>query len=196
VVGLTPGDTPVDEGGEVKSLTARWDAEWNRHFFTFLELEHQQVQDFGASLVDRLGALSADEARIDRITAGTNIWFGNGWGAFASASGFDSEITDGPGDGRVPLVPDWFATAGVSWVHPAQITFTLSETVIGERLGAVDGDELDAQPITNFSIEWQPWDKRLDFSLDAINLFDQNFDLAEDVPAPDRTIILSGHVRF
>lgn len=196
VVGLTPGDTPVDEGGEVKSLTARWDAEWNRHFFTFLELEHQQVQDFGASLVDRLGALSADEARIDRITAGTNIWFGNGWGAFASASGFDSEITDGPGDGRVPLVPDWFATAGVSWVHPAQITFTLSETVIGERLGAVDGDELDAQPITNFSIEWQPWDKRLDFSLDAINLFDQNFDLAEDVPAPGRTIILSGHVRF
>jgi Tfp pilus assembly protein PilF len=196
VVGLTPGDTPVSEGGEVKSLTARWDAEWNQHVFTFLELEHQQVQDFGASLVDRLGTLSADEARIDRITGGTNIWFGNGWGAFASASGFDSEITDGPGDGRVPLVPDWFATAGVSWVHPEQITFTLSETVIGERLGAVDGDELSAQPITNFSIEWQPWDKRLDFSLDAINLFDQNFDLAEDVPAPGRTVVLSGHVRF
>ena len=196
VVGLTPGDTPVSEGGEVKSLTARWDAEWNQHVFTFLELEHQQVQDFGASLVDRLGALSADEARIDRITAGTNIWFGNGWGAFASASGFDSEITDGPGDGRVPLVPDWFATAGVSWVHPAQITFTLSETVIGERLGAVDGDELGTEPITNFSIEWQPWDKRLDFSLDAINLFDQDFDLAEDIPAPGRTVVLSGHVRF
>lgn len=196
VVGLTPGDTPVDEGGEIKSLSARWDAEWNPHVFTFLELEHQQVQDFGASLVDRLGALSADEARIERITGGANVWFGNGWGAFASASGFDSEITDGPGDGRVPLVPDWFATAGVSWVHPEQITFTLSETVIGERLGAVDGDELSAQPITNFSIEWQPWDKRLDFSLDAINLFDQNFDLAEDVPAPGRTITLSGHVRF
>jgi outer membrane receptor protein involved in Fe transport len=88
------------------------------------------------------------------------------------------------------------ANAGVSWVHPAQITVTLSETVIGERLGAVDGDELDAVPITNFSIEWQPWDKRLNFSLDAINLLDEDFDLAEDIPAPGRTVILSGHVRF
>ena len=146
VVGLTPGDTPVDEGGEVKSLVARWDAEWNDHLFTFVELEHQEVEGFGASLVDRLGTLSVEEGRIERVTAGANVWFGNGFGAFASASGFDSEITDGPGDGRLPLVPDWFANAGVSWVHPSQVTFTLSETVIGERLGEVDGDELDPCP--------------------------------------------------
>jgi Tfp pilus assembly protein PilF len=196
VVGLTPGDTPIDEGGEVKSLAARWDAEWNPHLFTFLELEHQEVQNFGASLVDRFGTLSAEDGRIERVTGGANVWFGNGFGAFASASGFDSEITDGSGDGRLPLVPDWFANAGVSWVHPEQITFTLSEVVIGERLGEVDGDQLGTVAITNFSIEWQPWDKRLDFSLDAINLFDQDFDLAEDVPAPGRTVVLSGHVRF
>ncbi|MEZ5830556.1 MAG: FecR domain-containing protein [Dongiaceae bacterium] len=196
VVGLTPGDTPTDEGGEVKSLVARWDAEWNKHIFTYLELEHQKVEDFGASLIDKLGPLSAEEGRIERISGGANVWFGNGFGAFVNASGFDSEITDGPGDGRLPLVPDWFANAGISWVHPAQITFTLSETVIGHRLGEVDGDELGTVPITNFSIEWQPWDKRLDFSLDAINLLDENFDLAEDIPAPGRTILLSGHVRF
>lgn len=196
VVGLTPGDTPINEGGEVKSLVARWDAEWNPHLFTFLELEHQEVEDFGASLVDRFGTLSAEDGRIERVTGGANVWFGNGFGAFASASGFDSEITDGPGDGRLPLVPDWIANAGVSWAHPEQITFTLSEVVIGERLGEVDGDELGAVAITNFSIEWQPWDKRLDLSLDAINLFDQDFDLAEDIPAPGRTVILSGHVRF
>lgn len=196
VVGLTPGDTPTDEGGEVRSVVARWDAEWNQHLFTFLELEHQEVEAFGASVIDKLGTLSAEDGRIERVTAGTNIWFGHGFGAFANASGFDSEITDGPGDGRLPLVPDWLANAGISWVHPAQITVTLSETVIGERLGAVDGDELGTVPITNFSIEWQPWDKRVDFSLDAINLLDEDFDLAEDVPAPGRTIILSGHVRF
>jgi Tfp pilus assembly protein PilF len=196
VVGLTPGDTPTEEGGEVRSLTARWDAEWNRHIFTFLELEHQRVEDFGATLTDQLGGLSVEEGRIERATAGANVWFGNGFGAFANASGFDSEITDGPGDGRLPLVPDWLANAGVSWVHPAQITVTLSETVIGQRLGSVDGDELDAVPLTNHSIYWQPWDRRLDFALDAINLLDHDFDLAEDIPAPGRTIILSGHIRF
>jgi len=196
VVGLTPGDTPTDEGGEVKSVVARWDAEWNEHLFTFIELEHQDVKAFDTSLVDRLAPLTAEDGRIERVSAGTNVWFGHGFGAFANASGFDSEITDGPGDGRLPLVPDWLANAGISWVHPAQITVTLSETVIGERLGAVDGDELDAVPITNFSIEWQPWDKRLNFSLDAINLLDEDFDLAEDIPAPGRTVILSGHVRF
>ena len=66
----------------------------------------------------------------------------------------------------------------------------------GERLGSVDGDELDTVPLTNLSIDWQPWDRRLNFALDAINLLDHDFDLAEDIPAPGRTIILSGHIRF
>jgi hypothetical protein len=183
VVGLDARRHADHEGGEVKSLVARWDAEWNPHLFTFLELEHQEVQDFGASLVDRLrhlvGRRRPDRARDRRRpTSGSAT-------ASAPSPAPAASIPRSPtvrATAGCRWCPTGFATAGVSWVAPGADHLHPERDVIGERLGEVDGDELGAVPITNFSIEWQPWDKRLDFSLDAINLFDQDFDLAERFP--------------
>jgi Tfp pilus assembly protein PilF len=197
VVGLTQADTPLATGGKTRSAILRWDAEWTERLYTFVEYEHQEITDFQVSFTDSLGSISADKGRLDRVTAGANAWLGGGFGVFGRASAYRSRITDGEGDGqRLPTVPDWLASAGVTWEHPAQVRLSLVETVIGERRGGIGGSELGVAPVTNFSAEWQPWDKRIDLTLDASNIFNESFSLADGIPAPGRTMILGAKLRF
>jgi len=197
VVGLVQSDTPLDFGGETRSVIARWDAEWNDRIFTFVEYEHQEIKRFEVSFNDSLSSVGADEGRIDRVSFGANAWLGGGFGVFGRASFFDSEVTDGPGEGqRLPTVPDWLANAGITWEHPSQVTLSLTETVIGERRGGIGTGELSTAPITSFTAEWQPLEKHIDFTFQAINLFDEHFDFASGVPAPGRTVLVGATIRF
>ena len=207
-IGLTSGQTPVEAGGLVSSLVFRWDAEWSDRFFTALELEHQNVEDYSPSIqdsLDLLGQFAVAEGRIDRATIFANAWLGHGIGLFGQFTVADSENTAGGlGDGeRLPLVPDWGGRFGVTWVHPSQLSVTVAENVIGERTGDVTGTtELDAAATTDIEVTWQPLDRHLQLGVAALNIFDFDYDLAtgiltpDNIAAPGRTILLRGEVRF
>jgi Flp pilus assembly protein TadD len=197
-VGLVSSPTPITAGGTLKSAIARWDAEWSERFFTALEFEHQTLTDFSAGITDSLSTVNVDEGRIERVTASANAWLGGGLGLFGSVTFADSEVTtSGSGEGdRIPLVPDWQSTFGVTWVHPSQISATLSETLVGDRDSAVGGPELDTVALTNFSIAWQPLERHLDLQLQGLNLTDEDVEIVDGFAAPGRTIALSAHVKF
>jgi Tfp pilus assembly protein PilF len=197
--GITPGLTPIDDGGRVNSVTLRWDAEWSDRFFTAIELEHQDIRSYSISLRDTFDfAGDVDEGRIDRASLFANAWLGYGIGAFGELTLAQSENTSGDAnDGEaLPLVPKWRGRFGFTWVHPSQLRVTVAENLIGERAGDVSGAKLDAAATTDIEVSWQPFDKRLELGASMLNIFDEDHELATGIRAPGATFLLRGELRF
>jgi outer membrane receptor protein involved in Fe transport len=196
-LGLVPASTPIEGGGTVKTAMARWDAEWSNRFFTSLDYEHQWLQGYSLNIQDALGNTGAEEGHLDRLTASANAWLGGGFGTFASLTyAHSSNTSPGSTGGDLPFVPEWQSNFGVTWVSPAQISVTLAENIIGQRVSATGGPTLDTVALTNLAVDWQPLEKHLDLGFDILNLFDEDYEIASGVPAPGRTFLVSGHVRF
>jgi tetratricopeptide (TPR) repeat protein len=207
-VGLVPFATPTADGGKLQTFAARWDAEWTDRFFTSLEYQHQEIDDFAVSFTDTsifssifLGSLAAQEGHLDMVSLSANVWLTDQFGAFVRGTFADSENEDNGRD--LPLVPDWTANVGITWVHPAQIRVSLVENIIGQRDGDLAGTELSTDATTDFTVSWEPLDKHLALGASVLNIFDEKVEIAKD-PIPlfptyqtqGLTFRLSGEVRF
>jgi tetratricopeptide (TPR) repeat protein len=187
-VGLIPNDAPAN--GPSKSLVLRWDAEWTPHIFTAVEYQRQTLQDLSIPRINTLSFIEdIDEARAEWLAATVNVWLGHGIGVFGTIGGATSEILEGRGQGEpVPYIPDRFARAGVTFVHPSRLRFTLTQNYIGERSGSYENDRLDAYWTTDAAITWETPDRHFQFGVTALNLFDQDYEFGFYIPAPGRTI--------
>ena len=198
-VGLLPDTEFLGSGSRSLLYTARWDREWNKRLFTTLELRRQDIDDFTSSIPDSLAYLNVERGRIDQVILAVNLWIKGGIGLFARATLSDTENrSDGAEpDQGLPLIPEHQLNAGVTWVHPAQVRVSLSANHVGERLAGVSGDDmLDEYQTVDLSVSWQPLEKHLEFGLSAANLFDQDYDVAQGMPARGQLITATAKWRF
>src|SRR5262245_40348446 len=208
-VGIVPFDTPTADGGKIQTFAARWDAEWTERFFTSVEYQHQEIDDYAITVTDTsltstilFGGLQASKGRLDMVSLSANAWLSNQFGVFARGTLAESENRDTGFD--LPLVPDWTANAGITWVHPDQIRVSLVENLIGNRDGDLLGSTLYMDATTDLFVTWEPLDRHLALGASIENIFDQNVELAKDplgvfpitYEAPGMTFRLSGEVRF
>jgi tetratricopeptide (TPR) repeat protein len=195
-VGLIPNDAPAT--GPTKSLVLRWDAEWTPHVFTALEYQRQTLHDLDIPRINTLSSIEdIDEARAEWLAATVNVWLGHGIGVFGTIGGANSEILEGRGEGEpVPYIPERFVRAGVTFVHPNRLRFTLMQNFIGERSGSYDNSRLESYWTTDAAITWETPDRHLQVGVTALNLFDQAYEFGFDIPAPGRTIAATIKVRL
>ncbi|MBL0408036.1 FecR domain-containing protein, partial [Microvirga aerilata] len=201
-VGLIPNDTPAS--GPTKSLILRWDAEWTPHIFTAVEYQQQTLNDLNVPVINTLESFDEiEEARAEWVAATLNVWLGHGIGLFGTVGAATSEILrtredlNGRGVGEpVPYIPERFARAGITFVHPSRLRFTLIQNFIGGSSGNYDNDQLDSYWTTDAAVTWETPDRRLQVGVTALNLFDHRYDFNFDVPAPGRTVAATVKARF
>lgn len=195
-VGLIANDLPAS--GPTQTLALRWDAEWTPHFFTAVEYQRQTSHDLTVPIINTLDSFDdIEKARTEWVAATANLWLGHGIGVFGTVGATNSEILAGAGVGEpVPLVPEHFARAGLTFVHPSRLKFTLTQNFIGERAGTYSNARLDSYWTTDAALTWETPDRHLLLGLTALNLFDEQYDFAFDVPAPGRTIAATVKARF
>lgn len=204
-VGLAPMDLPLFRGGQTQTAAVRWDAEWNERFFTAVEYQHLRFNGLSLSPEDFMASFLTDTGKIDRFQISANYWIGNGLGAFGSftwnaskdtTSGWDSSLD-------VPLVPDYVAQVGLTYVHPSRWTATVAQNFVGPRLGsqyfvdgAPGGETLDAYWTTDARLTWKSQSGHLEAGLSVLNIFDKDVDMAARLPAPGRTVLATMKARF
>jgi len=197
-VGLAPNPVPLAIGGRTETLAFRWDAEWHPRFFTAVEYQRQNVRNLDLPIIDTLDTLSVTSGRIDRVAATANIWLGYGIGVFGTVGAASSENkSEGADYGRpIPFVAERFARAGLTFVHPSRLKFTLAQTFIGDRTGDLAGVTLDDYWTTDAAVTWETPDRRLQFGLALLNMFDNDYELAPGIPGPGRTVSATMKARF
>jgi hypothetical protein len=196
-VGLLPNALPVGSFGQTDTLALRWDAEWSPRFFTSVEYQRQTVTGLGVSRIDTLESFDIGEGRIDWVGATANLWLGYGVGVFGTVGGADSDIRSDDGFGLgIPYVPERFARAGLTFVRPSRVRFTLTQNFIGERTGNLEGDRLDSFWTTDAAVTWETPDRRLFMGLTVLNLLDDEYELAFGIPGPRRTVAVTMKARF
>jgi Flp pilus assembly protein TadD len=196
-VGLVSNELPATLGGTWETMALRWDAEWSPHIFTAVEYQHQNARALDVPVASTLDTFPIDKASIDWLAATANVWLGHGIGVFGTIGATETEIESGPGAGfDVPLIPRRFARAGLTFVHPSRVKFTLAETYIGERMGARGGLPLDDYWTTDASISWESPDRHLFVSATVLNLFETDYRLSPLVAGPGRTFAATMKTRF
>ena len=205
-VGLTPLDLPLLTEGQSRTAAVRWDAEWNERFFTSLEYQHVRFDDTIADVPDYLNRwFYIGEGRIDRVSLAANYWAGNGLGLFGSFTWNESADTT-PGNGgtmSAPLIPDYVAQAGFTFVHPSRWTLSVAQTFVGERVGGrLFGAgpptvfKLDDYTTTDISAGWKSESGHLEIALQLLNAFDTKIEMARGMPATGRTFLATMRARF
>lgn len=201
-VGLFANPLPIATGGRVQSTIARWDAEWSEHVFTSVEYQHQEVKRLETAIPYSLASFDAAQGRIDRIQATANLWLGWGIGVFGSyAANWSENTSDTSRNGEsLPFVPDQIATFGASWVNPAGVRFTLSESYVGARTSSYtrnrDPTTLDPYWTTDASAGWVSPDRHLSLDLSVINIFDADYEIDDGFDSPGRVVLANVRANF
>jgi len=202
-VGLLPNTLPLQLGGRKETTALRWDAEWTPHIFTAVEYQSQRGRDLRVGIPDTLDDFDISRARIDYVTATANLWLTHGVGVFGTVGMADSKTRDASGiEVDVPYVPRRFARAGLTFVHPSRIKFSIIENYIGERYDAPGGVKLDPLWTTDLTASYETLDRRLLLGLSLLNAFDKRYEQvgarvgSEAVLGAGRTIAGSLKVRF
>jgi outer membrane receptor protein involved in Fe transport len=196
-MGLTPAAVGTEDGGLVKTAVVRWDAEWSERFFTALEYQHQEIDDYSVGWTDFaifLGIPEVPEGDLDIVTLSANAWVFEELGLFAEGSLIDSDNESDGGD--LPLIPDWRAKFGVTWVSPIDLRVSVTQNLIGSRPGDLEGNNLSSFATTDFTVAWQPFDRHIQLSAGILNIFDEDYHIVHDVPAPGRVFTVNGEIRF
>jgi len=199
-VGLIPNDAPAS--GPTRSLVLRWDAEWTPQIFTAVEYQRQTFSDLSIPTINTLDTLDVEKARAQWIAGTVNVWLGHGIGLFGTVGATTSEILTGEGTGDpIPYIPEHFARAGVTFVHPSRLRFTLTQNFIGERSGSLLNDRMESYWTTDAAITWETPDRRLQVGVTALNLFDEQYEFGLDqyafgIPAPGRIVAATVKARF
>ncbi len=222
-VGLQPNQIGLNVDGDIDTIAARWDAEWNDWLFTAVDFQHQELENFGIAYpttwqyVLAPGPIALSDGRIDRASITSNIHLGNGFGLSGTLAYIDSENQD-PNSldegGSLPFVPEWAGQVALTWVNEANVRATLAANYIGTRLGnetflvSNEGtpdpaddlyflpQELAAFWTLDASVTWEPFDKRFELSLAAFNLLDEDFEVAAGIPGWGRSFKGTLKVRF
>jgi len=160
------------------------------HVFTALEYQRQTLQGLNILRIITVNLIEdIDAARSEWLAATVNVWLGHGIGVFGTIGGATSEVFKGRGQGEpVSYIPDRFARAGVKFVHPSRLRFTLTLNYIGERSGSYENDRLDACWTTDAAITWETPDRQFHFGVTALNLLDKDYEFGFYIPASGRTI--------
>ncbi|MDX3977952.1 FecR domain-containing protein [Shinella sp.] len=205
-VGLSPMELPLFFSGQTETTAARWDAEWSERFFTSVEYQHQRFNGLTLAPEDLMTTFLTGTGTIDRLQLSANYWVGDGLGVFGSftwnTSKDTSEFWDPSFD--VPLIPDYVAQVGFTYVHPARWTATVAQSFVGPRLGSqyYDADdnpvgvELDSYSTTDAALTWKSESGHLEAGLSVLNIFDNDIDMADRLPAPGRTFLATMKARF
>lgn len=198
-IGLMADTSLLATDGRVATSIARWDREWCPHFFSGVELRRQDITAFRTTVPDTFLYYSAEEGRIDQASLAANLWLRGGFGLFAVAVFRDTEdVSAGPAQGNaLPLIPDQELTTGVVWIHPLQIRASLALRLVGER----PADEYGTAMLGSFQsldlgVSWQPLAKHLELGLAVTNLFNEEYETGQDMPAAERRIALTARWRF
>jgi hypothetical protein len=197
-VGLIPNPVPTNGSSRTETLALRWDAEWSPHVFTAVEYQRQDVRGLDLPILNTLASLDLDRGRIDRLSATANVWLGHGIGVFGTVGAAETDnLTGGAFYGRqIPFIAERFARAGVTFVHPSRLKVTLAQSFFGDITGDLAGQPLKDFWTTDASITWETPDRHLLLGLTALNLFDEDYRFAPNVPGPGRTIAASLKARF
>jgi tetratricopeptide (TPR) repeat protein len=196
-VGLIPNPLPVTLGGRADTLALRWDAEWSPHFFTAVEYQRQDIRSLDLPIAETYETIGIDKAQVERVAATANLWLGNGIGVFGTVGAASSEIKSGPGYGLpVPYVAERFARAGITFVHPSRLKLTIAQTFFGDLTGNLARQPLKDYWTTDAALTWETPDRRLLIGLTALNLFDEEYELAPTIPGPGRTVAATLKARF
>ena len=196
-MGMTPAAVGTEAGGLVKTAAVRWDAEWTERFFTALEYQHQEIDDYTVGWLDQailLPGPDVAEGDLDILTLSVNTWILEEFGLFAQGSLIDSDNERDGGD--LPLIPDWQAKFGFTWVSPIDLRFNVTENLVGSRPGDLEGNDLSSFATTDVTFAWQPFDRHIQLSAGVLNVFDEDYHIAHDVPAPGRVFTINGEIRF
>ncbi|NBJ10339.1 FecR domain-containing protein [Microvirga arsenatis] len=196
-VGLVPNALPTQLGAETETLALRWDAEWSPHVFTAVEYQRQEAQNVSLPMPYSFDSIDIERARIERLAATANLWLTHGIGVFGTIGTIASEVSSGEARGAdVPFIAGKFARAGMTFVHPSRLKFTLAGTFVGDIKGNLAGREIDSYWTSDAALTWETPDRRLMFGLSVLNLFDENYELAPDIRGPGRTFEASLKARF
>lgn len=199
VLGLQSNQIGLSPEGHSDTFAARWDAEWSDRFFTSVDYQHQDLYDISLAVPASAQTLDLTEGRMDRLSATANLWIGGGLGAFATLAYVNSENGDpqSPGYGlALPYIPEFGARAGLTYVHPSNVSVSLWASYVGKRLGDDLGTELEPFWTLDGSLQWEPLDKAIALELSAYNLLDESFQVATGTPGWGRTIVGTLKVRF
>ncbi len=196
-VGLVPNTLPLALGGRIDTLALRWDAEWSPYLFTALEYQRQDADDLDIGIPNTFDRLSIEKARIERVSATANLWLTHGIGVFGTVGTQSTEVLSEAGRGSdVPLIAGNFARAGVTFVHPSRIKLTVAATYVGDFTGELAGAELDDYWTADASLTWETPDRRLLMEFSVLNMFDEEFQVAPNIPGPSRTFAAGVKARF
>ena len=205
-VGLAPMELPLFRGGQTRTTAVRWDAEWNERFFTAVEYQHLRFNGLTLTPEDFMASFLTDTGKIDRLQISANYWVADGLGAFGSFTWNTSKdtTTGWAPSFDVPLVPDYVAQAGLTYVHPARWTATLAQSFVGPRLGsqyyeedgAPGGRTLDSYWTTDVALTWKSESGHLEAGLSVLNIFDNDIEMADRLPGPGRTFLATMKARF
>ena len=194
-LGLQPLDLPLAIGGVTRTAAAQWDAEWSERLFTSLSYQHQTLDGISLDIPKLLGTFDTTDGVIDRVSASANVWIGGGFGAFGNVAwNWTEDQTPGTApDQALPLVPDYLTQIGMTYVSPYRFKVTVAQSFVGERLASPLAGPLEPYTTTDAAFNWKSESGSLEFDLKLLNIFDNDFELANFVPGPGRTI--SGRLR-
>jgi hypothetical protein len=214
-VGILPNDLPAPIGATVRTLAARWDAEWSPHLFTAVEYQRQTASDLYFDVPESLYTTNTLDGRLERLEATANLWLTHGFGVFAKYARTWSEAEGG---GDAPFVAKHAGRIGFSFVHPSMVKLTVAQNFVGARNDGSDAFPFELAPTsrlralttTDAALTWETLDKRLVLGLRGYNLFDKRYviqanafpDVAAPFLAPSaiegqrRTIVATARLRF
>ena len=89
-------------------------------------------------------------------------------------------------------------------MHPARWTATIAQSFVGPRLGShyyeedgtPGGQTLDSYWTTDAALTWKSESGHLEAGLSVLNIFDNDIDMADRLPAPGRTFLATMKARF
>ena len=204
-VGLTPMQLPSYGGTQTETTALRWDAEWNERLFTAVEYQHMRFSGLALTPEDMLANFLTWSGTIDRLNFSVNYWLGDGLGAFGSFTWNESRDTTDFWNPSlsVPLIPDYVAQVGLTYVHPSRISATIAQSFVGTRIGAqfyLDdtpvGIALEPYSTTDAAISWKSESGHMEAALRVSNIFNNDIQMADGLPAPGRTFLASITARF
>lgn len=198
-VGLVPLDIPLFMEGEKETVMLRWEAEWSDRFFTSVDYQHVRFEGLSLGIPSLSGLFDTATGEIDRVNVSANYWLGDGLGLFGSFTWNDSVDTTPliGGDTRVPLVPDYLAQIGFTYVHPSRVTFSLAQNFIGKRVGGKGYEPIfgpyfvnvENYATTDAALTWKSPTGHIELGLTLLNIFDNHVDMAYEVPGPRRSLL-------
>jgi outer membrane receptor protein involved in Fe transport len=166
--------------------------------FTAVEYQRQDVRGLDLPIINTLDTIGLERGRIERVAATANIWLGYGIGLFGTVGATETEnLSPGENHGRpIPFVAERFARAGLTFVHPSRLKFTLVQSFFGGITGDLTGLPLKDYWTTDAALTWETPDRHLLMGLTMLNLFDNAYKFAPNVPGQGRTVAATLQVRF